>query len=407
MRTSLDVAMAKPGPLPPHIRTLADRLGRELDHVDRLLESFLTLAHTQHGPPSDESTVSLGGTRPPRDRAPRRHDLGHGLARRAAPAPRRVGHRQRDAALPPGRERDRQRRWPQPGGRLGPRHHRGPGQPGASGRRERRPGPSTPTRSGSSPGRSGASAPSEPDRTAAPVWAWRSSPRSSRSTAGPSTSKPSPTAGYASRSACPSRSGRQPERQHESARRRRFPHPRRRARRRAARREHGRRCRLRRPAGSNEARPQHLRRGRPRPRPPRGARRHHLPHDHRARQPRHGAHAHRIRHPGATGQRPQPRSRRLPPKALPFPRTRAPHPCSGPPPTRRPSQNLPRGRDRTRPTAPHRHSRRATTRPLSQRVRSTRSPDAAATTLFSAPKTSSPRYGAKRSIRSPTSSRSP
>jgi signal transduction histidine kinase len=59
MRTSLEVAMAKPGPLPAHIRTLADRLGRELDHVDRLLESFLTLAHTQHGPIGDESTVSL------------------------------------------------------------------------------------------------------------------------------------------------------------------------------------------------------------------------------------------------------------------------------------------------------------------------------------------------------------
>jgi len=59
MRTSLEVAMAKPGPLPPHIRTLTDRLGRELDHVDRLLESFLTLARTQHGPPEDESTVSL------------------------------------------------------------------------------------------------------------------------------------------------------------------------------------------------------------------------------------------------------------------------------------------------------------------------------------------------------------
>jgi len=59
MRTSLEVAMAKPGPLPPHIRTLADRLDRELDHVDRLLESFLALAQTQHGPPGDESTVSL------------------------------------------------------------------------------------------------------------------------------------------------------------------------------------------------------------------------------------------------------------------------------------------------------------------------------------------------------------
>jgi len=59
MRTSLDVAIAKPGPMPPHIRTLADRLRRELDHVDRLLESFLTLAHTQHGPPADQSSVSL------------------------------------------------------------------------------------------------------------------------------------------------------------------------------------------------------------------------------------------------------------------------------------------------------------------------------------------------------------
>jgi signal transduction histidine kinase len=60
MRTSLDVAMAKPGPVPPQFRTLAARLRRELDHSDRMLESFLTLAHTQHGPPSDQSTVSLG-----------------------------------------------------------------------------------------------------------------------------------------------------------------------------------------------------------------------------------------------------------------------------------------------------------------------------------------------------------
>jgi signal transduction histidine kinase len=60
MRTSLDVAMAKPGPLPPHLGTLADRLRHELDHVDRLLESFLTLAHTQHGPRTDQATVSLG-----------------------------------------------------------------------------------------------------------------------------------------------------------------------------------------------------------------------------------------------------------------------------------------------------------------------------------------------------------
>jgi signal transduction histidine kinase len=61
MRTSLDVAMAKPGPLPAHIRTLSGRLRRELDRVDRLLESFLTLAHTQHRPLADESPTSLAG----------------------------------------------------------------------------------------------------------------------------------------------------------------------------------------------------------------------------------------------------------------------------------------------------------------------------------------------------------
>ncbi len=59
MRTSLDVAIAKPGPVPPHIHTLADRLRRELDHVDRLLDSFLTLAQAQQGPLADQSTVSL------------------------------------------------------------------------------------------------------------------------------------------------------------------------------------------------------------------------------------------------------------------------------------------------------------------------------------------------------------
>jgi hypothetical protein len=59
MRTSLDVAMAKPGPVPAHLGTLADRLRRELDQIDRLLESFLTLAHSQQGAPDDRSTVSL------------------------------------------------------------------------------------------------------------------------------------------------------------------------------------------------------------------------------------------------------------------------------------------------------------------------------------------------------------
>jgi signal transduction histidine kinase len=60
MRAALDVAMAKPGPLPLQTVTLADRLRHELDQVDQLLASFLTLAQAQQGPIADESTVSLG-----------------------------------------------------------------------------------------------------------------------------------------------------------------------------------------------------------------------------------------------------------------------------------------------------------------------------------------------------------
>ena len=37
MRVWLDVAMAKPGPLPPQTTVLADRIRGELDHVDALL----------------------------------------------------------------------------------------------------------------------------------------------------------------------------------------------------------------------------------------------------------------------------------------------------------------------------------------------------------------------------------
>jgi signal transduction histidine kinase len=60
MRAALDVAMAKPGPVPPQTVTLSDRLRHELDQVDRLLDGFLNLAQTQQGPVADESTVSLG-----------------------------------------------------------------------------------------------------------------------------------------------------------------------------------------------------------------------------------------------------------------------------------------------------------------------------------------------------------
>jgi signal transduction histidine kinase len=48
MRASLDVALAKPEPVPPQTAALAGRLRVELDRVDRLLEAFLVLARAQH-----------------------------------------------------------------------------------------------------------------------------------------------------------------------------------------------------------------------------------------------------------------------------------------------------------------------------------------------------------------------
>jgi signal transduction histidine kinase len=59
MRASLDVAMAKPGSPTPQMSSLAARLRRELDQVDMLIESFLTLAQAQRGELADESLVSL------------------------------------------------------------------------------------------------------------------------------------------------------------------------------------------------------------------------------------------------------------------------------------------------------------------------------------------------------------
>jgi signal transduction histidine kinase len=59
MRVWLDVAMAKPGPLPPPTIALADRIRGELDHVDALLESLLILARTQQGPADDQAVLAL------------------------------------------------------------------------------------------------------------------------------------------------------------------------------------------------------------------------------------------------------------------------------------------------------------------------------------------------------------
>jgi hypothetical protein len=59
MRAALDVAMAKPSPVPvPPV--LADRLRTEFDRVDALLEGFLTLTRAQHGALADRVPVALG-----------------------------------------------------------------------------------------------------------------------------------------------------------------------------------------------------------------------------------------------------------------------------------------------------------------------------------------------------------
>lgn len=60
MRASLDVAAAKPGPVPPQTVALAGRLRTELDRVDGLLDGFLTLARTPHGALTDREPVCLG-----------------------------------------------------------------------------------------------------------------------------------------------------------------------------------------------------------------------------------------------------------------------------------------------------------------------------------------------------------
>jgi signal transduction histidine kinase len=59
MRASLDVAVAKPEPVPPQTMALAARLRRELDQVDELLEGLLVLARAQHGAASGRAVVTL------------------------------------------------------------------------------------------------------------------------------------------------------------------------------------------------------------------------------------------------------------------------------------------------------------------------------------------------------------
>jgi signal transduction histidine kinase len=59
MRTTLDVAVAKPGGVPPQLKTVDAKLRIDLDQADRLLESFLVLASAQHGELGEERSVAL------------------------------------------------------------------------------------------------------------------------------------------------------------------------------------------------------------------------------------------------------------------------------------------------------------------------------------------------------------
>jgi signal transduction histidine kinase len=59
MRTTLDVAIAKPGGVPPQTRQLDAELRVDLDHADRLLESFLTLARAERGRLDEHNQVAL------------------------------------------------------------------------------------------------------------------------------------------------------------------------------------------------------------------------------------------------------------------------------------------------------------------------------------------------------------
>jgi signal transduction histidine kinase len=59
MRTTLDVAIAKPGGVPLQTRELDAELRVDLDHADGLLESFLTLARAQGGRLDEHDRVAL------------------------------------------------------------------------------------------------------------------------------------------------------------------------------------------------------------------------------------------------------------------------------------------------------------------------------------------------------------
>ena len=203
MRTTLDVAIAKPGGVPAQTRELDAELRVDLDHADRLLESFLTLARAQNGRLDEHDQVALEPL------------ITAALAARADQiAAKRLTVETHLAAVEvagsatllsaDGRERDRERRAPQPAGRLGRTHtHDFKRTAGATDRREQRPDARPVRRRGARPTVQTPRRRTGPARRTATGSGSRSSPPSPPRTAAASSSRPAQKAGSASRSPSP------------------------------------------------------------------------------------------------------------------------------------------------------------------------------------------------------------
>lgn len=59
IRTALDVAVGKPGPIPPQIATLDRKIREGLDRADRLMDGLLALGRADHGELSDHTVIAL------------------------------------------------------------------------------------------------------------------------------------------------------------------------------------------------------------------------------------------------------------------------------------------------------------------------------------------------------------
>ena len=151
MRVSVDVAVAKPGPVPPRDdhagRPGPRRAGQGRRAAGRAARAGPRPARRAARPgraPAGLRGVGGPGRAGWRDR---RQEPDRAARQRRR---RHLGRGQPAAAAPDGRQRDRQRRPPQPRRRLDPHHHHGRRRRGAADHRERRrhPGPGPGRRAG-------------------------------------------------------------------------------------------------------------------------------------------------------------------------------------------------------------------------------------------------------------------